>query len=334
MHANMPAAKKAPSAGELCQEALLDRQDAVAAAMMQMAQWGLTSDAAPLGPSALALMRRKERGSDGTGVDKLFDAAKGGKGTLSVHELAVALTKAGPESRRWSSQSALHVAARSDFVEGVKLMLAHGFDIEAVDSRGLTPVRVAARHGAANAVAALIDAGARVEAQSSTLQRRGAVSMAISLSKSSMVGDTMDSAMAIALENVPKQPKCVDAAEVLAKKGCAVPPTLAVTALLLAAEHNLPALRNAASAAVEWRGTLPLVMHALENLETWGATELLGWLSQLTGRKPTDPSFAPHQDEAALRGVSHSLSCARFIFLILRNISDRARHALVIDYSA
>lgn len=289
MHANMPAQARGPgAAAAACQEALMDAEDRVAASMMDLAKWGLTNEAAPLAPRALALMRRKEQGRDGTGVDKLFEAAKGGRGALSVHELAAALTKAGPESRGWSSQTALHVAARSDFTEGVKLLLAHGFDIEAVDGRGLTPVRVAARHGAARAAAALIDAGARVEAASAAGTRRGAVSHAVSLSRRSMQTDAVGSAMAIALESVRKQPLCIDVAETLARKGCVVPPPLAATALLLAVQNDLPHLRKAASAAVEWRGSLPLVIHALESHEQWDAAALQSWLEKHTGRRASD----------------------------------------------
>lgn len=208
------------AAAQACQETLLNAQDAVSASLMQLSKWGMTHEPASLAPSALALLRRKERGRDGTGVDKLFDAAKGGKGALSVHELALALAKAGPESRGWSNQTALHVAARSNFVEGVKLLLAHGFDIEAADGRGFTPVRVAARYGAAAAVAALLDAGA--EAESTATTRRTATGHASSLPRHAQKVDAVGSAMVIALESAPKQPLCLEVAEVLARKGCKV----------------------------------------------------------------------------------------------------------------
>ena len=218
----MLAEEQEPSAAaQACQEMLLNAQDAVSASLMQLSKWGMAHEAESLAPSALALLRRKERGRDGTGVDKLFEAAKGGKGALSVHELALALAKAGPESRGWSSQTALHVAARSNFVEGVKLLLAHGFDIEAVDGRGLTPVLVAARYGAAAAVAALIDGGADAEG-SATSTRSNVTSHASSRSRQAQTLNPVGSAMVMALNSAPTQPLCLEVAEVLARKGCKV----------------------------------------------------------------------------------------------------------------
>lgn len=292
-----------PSAAAVeCQETLRGAQDVVAATTMQLSKWGLTDDAVPLAPRALALLRRKEQGRDGTGVDKLFAAAKGGKGALSVHELTVALTKAGPESRGWSGQTALHVAARSNFVEGTQLLLAHGFDIEAVDGRGLTPVGVAARHGAAAAAAALIDAGAEAERPAAANVRRHAISHVVSLSRRALQVDAVGSAMAIALESVPTQPLCIDVAEVLAQKGCTVPPSFATTALLLAVQNQLPHLRMAAETAVEWRGALPIVIHALDSHEHWSVAELRNWLEQHAGNRcESDTDLTRGQSEEELR---------------------------------
>lgn len=313
----MAASGEPTAAAVACQETLLNAQDAVGATMMQLSQWGLTNEAAPLAPRALALLRRKQRGRDGTGVDKLFEAAKGGRGALSVHELAIALTKTGPESRGWSSQTALHVAARSNFVEGVKLLLAHGFDIEAVDGRGLTPVRVAARHGAAAAAAALIDAGAEAERASATTNRRNAVSHAVSLSRRALVVDDVGSAMKIALESVPKQPRCLEVAEVLAQKGCTVPPTLASTALLLAVQNELPHLRKAADMAVEWRGDLPMIVHALECHERWDSGELRRWLEQHSGNRiESDASLISRDSVDELR-MQVKLKCQQSLQQLL-----------------
>lgn len=313
----MAASGEPSAAAVVCQETLLNAQDAVGAAMMQLSQWGLTNEAAPLAPRALALLRRKERGRDGTGVDLLFEAAKGSRGALSVHELATALTKTGPESRGWSNQTALHVAARSNFVEGVKLLLAHGFDMEAVDGRGLTPVRVAARHGAAAAAAALIDAGAEAERPTATNTRRNAISHAVSLSRRALEIDDVGSAMKIALESVPRQPLCLDVAEMLARKGCRVPPTLAPTALLLSVQKQLPHLRKAADVAVEWRGDLPMVIHALECHEQWDSAELRHWLEQHSGsRTESDSALTPRDSVEELR-IQVKLKCQQSLQQLL-----------------
>ena len=249
---------------------LAEAKDQVAETMLQLASWGLAgpepAEGAELNESAgFALVKRQRDGRDGTGIGKLFAAAKGGKGALSLHELAVALSKVDVDSRGWSSQTALHVAAHADWADGIRVLLAHMADIEATDGRGMTPTLVAARHGCPAAIAALVDAGARTAAPPA--QAGGG-------------GKRVAGAMQTALENVGQQPRCMEAAEVLAAKGVPVPRVLASTALLLAVEHNLPALRTAAAAATEWRGSLKHVVRALESHDSWDADELRHWLAQ------------------------------------------------------
>ena len=256
---------------------LAEAKDQVAETMLQLASWGLAgpepAEGAELNESVgFALVKRQRDGRDGTGIGKLFAAAKGGKGALSLHELAVALSKVDVDSRGWSSQTALHVAAHADWADGIRVLLAHMADIEATDGRGMTPTLVAARHGCPAAIAALVDAGARTAAPPA--QAGGG-------------GKRVAGAMQTALENVGQQPRCMEAAEVLAAKGVPVPRVLASTALLLAVEHNLPALRTAAAAATEWRGSLKHVVRALESHGSWDADELRHWLAQRAGHRPS-----------------------------------------------
>ena len=255
---------------------LAEAKDQVAETMLQLASWGLAgpepAEGAELNESVgFALVKRQRDGRDGTGIGKLFAAAKGGKGALSLHELAVALSKVDVDSRGWSSQTALHVAAHADWADGIRVLLAHMADIEAADGRGMTPMLVAARHGCPAAIAALVDAGARTAAPPA--QAGG--------------GKRVAGAMQTALENVGQQPRCMDAAEVLAAKGVPVPRVLASTALLLAVQHTLPALRTAAAAATEWRGSLKHIVRALESHGSWDADELRHWLAQRAGHRPS-----------------------------------------------
>ncbi len=54
----------------------------------------------------------------------------------------------------------LHVAARSDQVTILKLLIASGAQVNATDRYGITPLALAAMNGSAPAIAALLDAGA------------------------------------------------------------------------------------------------------------------------------------------------------------------------------
>ena len=67
-------------------------------------------------------------------------------------------------------------------------------------------------------------------------------------------------------------------------------------------QNRLPHLRKAAGAAVEWRGALPMVIHALESHEQWSAAELQRWLAQHTGScGESDSALAKEDAEQGLR---------------------------------
>ena len=92
-----------------------------------------------------------------------------------------------PRQPAKKQETVLHVAARRDFPHLASVLAGLGFDLEARDADGDTPLMVAAKLGHVRAASSLLDAGARPNAKDLKHQKFSAVDFALRRKRKDMV---------------------------------------------------------------------------------------------------------------------------------------------------